>query len=187
MAYTALFDACVLYPAPLRDLLIRTARTGAFRARWTERIHDEWIRSLIEDRPELAQKLARTRELINKAIPDCLITGYEPLEAGLELPDKDDRHVLASAICGRADVIVTYNLKDFPAECLKPYGVEAQHPDEFLRYLFDLHQPALLSAVRSQRTSLKNPPQSARQLLDTFLEQRLVATVAVLEPMIELL
>jgi predicted nucleic acid-binding protein len=188
MAFTALFDACVLYPAPVRDLLLRTAKTDIFRARWTDRIHDEWIRSLMEERPDLdGSALQRTRELMNAAVPDCLITAYEPFEAGLNLPDVDDRHVLAAAIVGRADVIVTYNLRDFPPEVLQPFGIEAQHPDEFMRHLFDFNTPAVLSAVRAQRAALKRPPQTARELLDTFLARGLVTLVSAIEPSIDLI
>jgi hypothetical protein len=188
MAFTAIYDACVLYPAPLRDLLIRLGRTGLFRAHWTDRIHDEWMRSVMANRPELdVQHLHRTRHLMNQAIPDVLVTGYEVIEPCLALPDVDDRHVLAAAICCRADVIVTYNLKDFPADALKPFGVEAQHPDEFVHHLFHLHQAAVCATVKAQRESLKNPPVSARELLDTFLVQRLPGTVAALETMIDLL
>lgn len=188
MAFIALYDACVLYPAALRDLLMHLARTGAFRARWTARIHDEWTRNVLANRPDIAPpRLQRTRELMDAAVPDCLVTGYEDIEAGLHLPDVDDRHVLAAAIVGHASVIVTFNLKDFPAEVLKPKGIEAQDPDEFIRHLFDLNPGAVMSAVRAQRETLKDPPYTARQLLDTFLEQRLVSTVAALEPFIQAL
>jgi hypothetical protein len=169
MAFTAIYDACVLYPAPLRDLLIRLGRTSLFRAHWTDRIHDEWMRSVIADRPDLdLQLLHRTRDLMNEAIPDVPVTGYEVIEPCLALPDADDRLVLAAAICCRADVIVTYNLKDFPAAVLKPFGVEAQHPDEFVHHLFHLHQAAVCATVKAQRESLKKPPVSARELPDTF-------------------
>jgi hypothetical protein len=99
MAFTALYDACVLYPAPLRDLLLQLALTDLFRAKWTEAIHDEWTRNLLANRPELKPELlARTRELMNAHVRDCLVEDYEPLVAGLTLPDPDDRHVLAAAI-----------------------------------------------------------------------------------------
>ena len=79
-SFVAVYDACVLYPAPLRDLLLRLALTDLFRARWTERIHEEWTRSVLKDRPDLtAQQLQRTRELMNLAVPDCLVIGYEGL------------------------------------------------------------------------------------------------------------
>ena len=115
----AVFDACVLYPAPIRDLLLRLAVTGLFRARWSERIHDEWIQAVLRNRQDLKrEQLDRTRELMDQAVPDCLVSGYEGIEATLALPDPDDRHVLAAAIKCGAGTIVTYNLKDFPDHLL---------------------------------------------------------------------
>lgn len=97
--FTAVFDACVLYPAPLRDLLIWLALSGRFRARWSAQIHEEWRRNLLRKCPDLsAQQLARTIRLMDEAIPDAVVTGHEPLIAGLDLPDSNDRHVLAAAI-----------------------------------------------------------------------------------------
>jgi hypothetical protein len=187
-SFVAVYDACVLYPAPLRDLLLHLALTGLFRARWTERIHDEWIGSVLADRADItAAQLARTRSLMDIAIPDALVTGYEGLIDQLTLPDPDDRHVLAAAIRSHAGVIVTYNIKDFPLDQLRPYGIEAQHPDEFVMHLLDLSPGAVYSAVRSQRQMLKNPPRSVREFLDTLLLLGLASTVAALEPMHELL
>jgi hypothetical protein len=94
-SYTAVLDACVLYPAPLRDFLMELAAGGLFRAKWTEQIHDEWIRNLLKKRDDLTiEQLTRTKTLMNTAIPDCMIEGYEELIVGLQLPDEDDRHVL---------------------------------------------------------------------------------------------
>ena len=96
MAPIVLYDACVLYPAPLRDLLMRLALTDLFQARWTDQIHDEWTRNVLANRPELtAESLARCRRLMDEHVPDCLVTGYESLIPTLSLPDPDDRHVLA--------------------------------------------------------------------------------------------
>src|SRR5438270_12260865 len=135
---TAVYDANILYPAPLRDLFIRLAQTGLVRARWTEAIHDEWVRNVLKDNPTLSpDRLARTRTLMNEAVRDCLVTGYEDLIESLSHPDPDDRHVLAAAIRAGAAVIVTYNLKDFPAETLARFDIEAQHPDDFLVSLLD--------------------------------------------------
>src|ERR1700704_4516131 len=95
----AVYDANILYPAPLRDLFIRLAQAGLVRARWTEAIHDEWIRNVLKDKPHVsAEGLARTRGLMNEAVRDCLVTGHEHLIASLSLPDPDDCHVLAAAI-----------------------------------------------------------------------------------------
>lgn len=186
--FVAVYDACVLYPAPLRDLLLRLALTDLYRARWSERIHTEWMRALHEQRPDLTpEQLERTRALMDRAVPDCLVSDYDGLIANISLPDPDDRHILAAAIHCQAGVIVTYNLKDFPAEALAPFGMEVQHPDEFVSHLFDLSPGAVCAAVRDQRQALKNPPRSVRELLDTFLSLGLAGTVSALESMQELL
>jgi predicted nucleic acid-binding protein len=182
------YDACVLYPAPLRDLLLRLALTDTFRARWTDRIHDEWIRAVLASRSDLnAAQLARTRALMDTAIPDALVTGYDALIEQLTLPDPDDRHVLAAAIRAQASVIVTSNLRDFPSEHLRPHGIEVQHPDAFVAQLLDLSPGSVCTAVRDQRQSLKNPPRSVRELLDTFLSLGMASTVLALESMQELI
>jgi hypothetical protein len=132
-SYTALLDANVLYPAPVRDLLLQLAVTDVYKARWTADIHREWIENLLENEPHCDRaKLERTRDLMDSNTRDALVTGYESLIPTLQLPDPNDRHVLAAAIVGRCDVIVTANLKDFPYAVLVPFGIEAQHPDEFL-------------------------------------------------------
>lgn len=175
--FTVLYDACVLYPAPLRDLLMRLALTDLFRARWTDAIHEEWIRSVLANRSDLKrEQLERTRDLMNDNVRDCLVTGHEDLIEGLNLPDPNDRHVLAAAIRAGAGVIVTYNLKDFPADSLEPYGIEAQHPDEFITHLLDLSSASVCKAVKRQRASLRNPPLSAGALIDTFENQQLAET-----------
>ncbi len=184
MAFTALYDACVLYPAPLRDLLLQLALTDLFRAKWTEAIHDEWTRNLLANRPELKPELlARTRELMNAHVRDCLVADYEPLVAGLTLPDPDDRHVLAAAIRARADVIVTFNLSDFPADVLKTYRLEAQHPDEFIAHLSDLAPEAVALAARTCRSRLKNPSKTEVEYLEILAMQKLPETVSFLRRM----
>lgn len=186
--FGAVYDACVLYPAPLRDLLVRLAQTGLFRGRWTAQIHEEWIQTLLANRPDLTRvRLERTRTLMDAAVPDCLVTGHESLIAGLTLPDADDRHVLAAAITCQAGVIVTYNLRDFPDSELGRFGIEAQHPDEFIRHLFDLSPAAVCQAVRELRSDLRKHPKTVQQLLDTFLAAGLAETVSALETMTNLL
>jgi predicted nucleic acid-binding protein len=183
-----LYDANVLYPAPLRDLLIRLAQAGLVRARWTEAIHDEWIQNVLQHNPQLSsQRLTRTRRLMNEALRDCLVTEYEDLIDSLTLPDPDDRHVLAAAIRADAEVIVTYNLKDFPAETLARFDVEAWHPDDFLRVLLDAAPSVVCAAVKRQRESLRNPPKSVEELLTTLESQGLPQAVARLRPFADLL
>ncbi len=178
-AYSVLYDACVLYPAPLRDLLLRLAMVDLFRARWTETILDECFRNLAKNRPDLQPaQFARTRELMNAHVLDAVITGHETLIPSITLPDPDDRHVLAAAICGGVDAIITYNLTDFPAQVLKTYGIEAQHPDEFIACQLDLGPARVLTAVREQRAALKRNPRTLDEFLATLEQQRLVQTVA---------
>jgi predicted nucleic acid-binding protein len=185
---TAVYDANVLYPAPLRDLLVRVAQAGLVRARWTETIHNEWMRHVLKDRPQLSrERLARTRTLMNEAIRDCLVTGYEEIIDSLRLPDPDDRHVLAAAIRARAQVIVTCNVTDFPAEALTRHGIEAQHPDDFVSGLIELAPATVCEAVRRQRQSLRNPPKRVDELLATLEAQGLTQTVARLRPFADLL
>ncbi|MCG3139122.1 MAG: hypothetical protein HJJLKODD_03000 [Phycisphaerae bacterium] len=186
--FTALFDACVLYPAPIRDLLMQLAMTDLFRARWTQQIHEEWINNLLQNRPDLTrEQLERTRTLMDSHVRDCLVTNYESLIEGLNLPDPSDRHVLAAAIRSQTHVIVTYNLKHFPTDILAPFGVEAQHPDEFISHLIDLSPGEVCKAVKRQRESLKHPPQTAKQLLETLTKNQLPEAVKRLNEFVELL
>ena len=117
--FSAIFDACVLYPAPLRDF-------------------------------------------------------------GVILPDLNDRHVLAAAIHCGATVIVTFNQRDFPADELASYGVESQHPDEFVENLFDLDAPAVVAAAQRQRAQLKNPPIDVDRYREILFRQGLVQTTKAL-------
>jgi predicted nucleic acid-binding protein len=120
--FTVVYDACLLYPASIRDLAVELARTGLLRAKWTTRIHAEWINALIRQRPELDRaRLERVAALMNSGVTDCLVTGFESLEAGLtELPDPDDRHVLAAAIHSGAQEIVTFKSPRLSRHCVAP-------------------------------------------------------------------
>lgn len=121
--YTAVLDACVLYPVCIADALMSMAVAGLFAAKWTTLIEDEWIRNLEERRPDLVGKLVRRRDDMRQAIPDweVLEANWRAVASGLSLPDPDDVHVLAAAIAGHADCIVTANLKD----CLPAQAIDA--------------------------------------------------------------
>jgi predicted nucleic acid-binding protein len=174
----ALLDACVLYPAPLRDLLMQLALADLFQARWTDSIHEEWIRNVLADRPDLSRaSLERCRQLMDLHVPDCLVTGYEPRILGLSLPDPDDRHVLAAAIEAQAELIVTFNLRDFPPQVLEGFGLEAADPDDFITRLWDEQPEGVIAAARLHRASLKRPPKSVAEYLGTLELCRLVETV----------
>jgi predicted nucleic acid-binding protein len=179
--FTAFYDANVLYPTELRNLLMHLALTGLFRARWSADVHEEWISNLLKKRPDLTRdKLERTRMLMDKHAVDALVTGYEDLIPALHLPDPDDRHVLAAAIRGHADVIVTMNLRDFPSNTISTFGIEAQHPDEFVLHLLDLAPVAVVAAAQDHRQSLKNPPKTVAEYLATLERQGLIQAASVL-------
>lgn len=185
---TVLYDACVLYPAPLRDLLLHVAVSDFFHAKWTDAIHDEWIRNVLKDRPDLKpEQLQRTRELMNAHVLDCLVTGYETLIDSVTLPDPDDRHVLAAAIHAGADLIVTFNIRDFPEKILKSYGMEAQHPDDFLTFQLDLAPNFVCAAAKRHRASLKKPPKNVDEYLATLEALGLAQTVSGLRRFAELI
>ncbi|HVX86180.1 MAG TPA: PIN domain-containing protein [Phycisphaerae bacterium] len=173
----AVYDACVLYPAPLRDLLMHVALEDLFLARWTEAIHEEWMRNVLRDRPDLRrEQLERTRALMNAHVRDCVVEGYEPVIPQLELPDPDDRHVLGAAIHAEAQIIVTFNLADFPARSLRPWGIESQHPDEFVNRWLNEAPDVVCRAAKRQRGNLKRPPVSVATYLELMARLGLVRT-----------
>ncbi len=157
------------------------APTGLFRAKWSAEIHEEWISALLRNRPDLTRtKLERTRMLMDLHATDALVTDYQHLIPGLQLPDPNDRHVLAAAIRASADVIVTINLRDFPPEVMSTFGIEAQHPDEFILHLLDLAPGVVVGAAQDHRLSLKNPAKTIEEYLNTLEAQGLTQTVSVL-------
>jgi predicted nucleic acid-binding protein len=173
--FTALVDASVLYSGILTDLIIETSRSGIYMARWSNDIHEEWISALLSRRPDLTRAaLERRRNAMDEAVPDCLVTGYEPLVGAVQLPDPDDNHVLAAAIAGHADVIVTRNLKHFPSEILASHQLEAQDPDTFLIHQRGLDEGRFLESVRAIRRRLMNPPKSPDEWLEGLEKAGLV-------------
>lgn len=158
------------------------AATDLFRAKWTNRIHEEWMTSLLKKRPDLKQEdLERTCELMNRHALDCLVEDFEDLIPTISLPDPDDRHVLAAAIRGGADRIVTFNLQDFPAAALQKHGIEAQPPDSFITGLIDLDFELVCTAAKRHRNSLRKPPKTVAEYLETLQCQRLPQTVSRLQ------
>lgn len=167
--FTVLYDANVLYPNALRDILLRLAGTGIYQARWTDEILDEVFRNLKANRPDLdSAKLERTRQLMCLAVDDCLVTGYEDLIESLSLPDPNDRHVLAAAIRCGAQVIVTENRRDFPQEVTDKYGMEVQGADEFLCDQIDLFGTRVHQAITYAAAAFKNPPKTVGDVLDAL-------------------
>lgn len=165
--FTVMLDACILYSAPLRDLLIELAVGDLFRAKWSADIEEEWLHAVLRDRPDLEEAALRlTCSRMRSAVLDCFVTGHQALVAALDLPDKNDRHVLAAAIHGKCDAILTFNLSDFPVDIVGLYDIEVLHPDDFLHFQFGLSDESVISAVRRVRARLTRPPVGARAYLD---------------------
>lgn len=167
--FSAVLDACVLYPAPIRDLLLHLASFDLYTPKWTDRIHQEWKRNLIANRPDLtARQLDRTIREMKTSFPDACIEKYDALITSVHVPDEDDRHILASAIHCKADVIVTFNLKDFPSNYLHQFDIEALHPDLFVSNIIDLNPEKSIDAFLKQVSFLKNPTMSNEQVLESL-------------------
>lgn len=179
MAFVVVYDASVLYPSTLRDLLIRVAQAGLVQAKWTHQILDEVFRNLRRDRPDIPpEALDRTRTLMLAAVRDCLVTGYEPLIESLQLPDSDDRHVLAAAIWARAQVIGTSNLRDFPRSVLADWDIEAKSPDDFVVDQIHLDRKVVWSCAQQIADSWRNPPGTVGDVLSRLERSGLVQAVA---------
>jgi hypothetical protein len=155
------------------------ALTNLFKARWTNTIHDEWVRNVLKNRPDLTrERLEYTRQRMDTNVPDALVKNYKELIPSLTLPDPDDRHVLAAAIRTKADTIVTMNLRHFPKVGLEPYGVKAQHPDDFAMRLVGMNASAVFQAIMEQQQSLKKPAKAMKEFLETLEQQGLEKVTA---------
>lgn len=163
--FVVLLDANVLFPFRKRDVLLRFYQAGLFRARWSDQILEEWTRNLLTLKPQLAASVAAQQNAMRDHFPEAQVEGHEPLIEALTLPDPDDRHVLAAAIQCGAQHIITENLKDFPANLLASYNIEAIDADEFLSRTFDLYPSEALEILRQLRAHYKNPPYSQSEFI----------------------
>jgi hypothetical protein len=167
----ALLDACALFPAALRDTLLRAVERGLYAGRWTEAILEELVRNLVAHGGVTPASAEALRAAIRGAFPNALVAGYEHRIEGLTNHPKD-RHVLAAAIHSGATVIVTSNLRDFPQLALAPYGIAAQSPDDFLCTLLDAFPEQMEQIIAEQAAGLKRPPKTPE---DVFSSVGLVA------------
>lgn len=187
--FTAFIDSNVFFGARLRSLVLALAQTGLFRARWSNYVHEEWTRAVLEKRPDLdAAALAATRAAMDRAVPDCLVGDYESLAATLTLPDAADRPILAAAILARASVIVTFNEKHFPAGELEKFGLHTRHPDDFILDVVSIDDLEFLQAVRWDFRHYRRPPISFDayvESLDRAGAPKVAAFIAALRVVIE--
>jgi hypothetical protein len=187
--YTVLLDANVLYSVAISDALMEVAATGIYAAKWSRAIDDEWIRNLAKNRKRAEADFYVRRDQMHDACPDWEVPeeGWKLIEPCLTLPDANDRHVLAAAIAGHADSIVTINIKDFPASVLEPLGITALHPDEFLLQQLQLEPLIVLPAFKEMRARLKNPAYTPEKFVDALERHGLTQTAAFLGQAVQLI
>jgi hypothetical protein len=169
-----IFDACILYPFHLRNIVVQIAVDRLVDARWTDEIHDEWIRNLTADVPGIPiERLQITRKLMNDALPDATVTGYRAHLEAITLPDPNDRHVVAAAITAGASGILTWNLRDFPTRELKKHGLVRQNPDVFLTDLYNKAPDLTVASLANARRNLSKTRISALDFIEILKNQNL--------------
>lgn len=169
---TAVCDACVLYPFHQRNILIQASADGLYDARWTEEIHDEWMRNLIANVPTLSiERLYTTRRLMEQALPEALVGKFHHHIEAINLPDPDDRHVVAAAIEAKASLILTWNLRDFPAKELRKNRLIRETPDGFLAGIYDEAPDLVIGSLANARRNLTKSSTSAQEFLELLGRQ----------------
>jgi hypothetical protein len=178
----AVYDACVLYPFHLRNLLVQCAVDRVVEARWTDEIHDEWIGNLSANNPNVpVRRLRETRDLMNAVLPTATVADYQLIVPAIFLPDPGDRHVVAAAVAADASVIVTWNVRDFPVAELRKHGLKRETPDAFLAGLYELIPDVMIEVAARARRNLRTSRVSAREYMDALRRQRLIRFASKIE------
>ena len=187
--YTALLDANVLYSVAISDAMMEVSSTGIFAAKWSSRIDEEWTTNLAANHRRPVSDFYTRRDMMHKVCPDWEVPdrAWRLIEPSLELPDPKDRHVLAAAIAGHADSIITCNLKDFPADVLEPLAITALHPDDFLLQQLELNPLTVLPAFKRMRARLKNPTFTPEYFVAAMERNGLLQTAAYLRQAVQLI
>lgn len=185
MTITAVLDANVLYPIKLRGMLLWVAHLGGFAPVWSDIILDEWTRNLKKNNPDIdIKKLEKSCHQMNQGFPFSNISGKEIttfLSKVPELPDPDDKHVVAAALASEANYIVTYNLKDFPHRLLNPLGIQALKPDNFFCLLSEQQPQVVYEGIEAARKRWKNPPFTIDELIFWMQNNKLTKLSTFLE------
>jgi predicted nucleic acid-binding protein len=179
--FTVFIDANVFFGARLRSLVLFMAQSKMFRARWTERVHEEWMRNVAQKRNLDISQLEKIRTCMDRSVLNCLVTDYERLEQSFHLPDPDDRHVLAAAIKSGAELILTFNAKDFPTDVVEPLGIEICGPDEFLLDLFGISEELFIEHVKADFHHYKAPPLTFDAYIEALRKAGIPKTAALIE------
>lgn len=168
--YTATIDACVLAGALPRNMVLSLAAAGFFRPRWSGEIMAETGRAIcaIHRRQGIVDPEGvafRHCDAMRRAFPEAMTEGYEKLVPVCNLPDPQDRHVLAAAVQARASVIVTDNIRHFPKDALDTFDIIVSTADDFLADVIDLDAPGAVAALRTVRLRFRKPELDAERLL----------------------
>lgn len=167
--YSAFLDANVLHPAFLRGALLWFADARLLRPVWSQDVLAEWRRSVLRRHTDLDDaKVDTLQHAFTSQFPDAEVTDYAPFIQALELPDADDRHVLAAAIVGRCHGIITTNLKHFPIETVAKFGIEVVHPDDFIVNIIDIDENKAIGACKRHREAMSRSKPTADQYLERF-------------------
>ena len=181
-------DTDVLYSAAKRDILLQSSRLGLVELKWTDDIRRELMDALSRNRPNIQPaRLERIWTEMNRHFPNALVAGYEHLIPALQLPDPDDKHILAAAIQADCDLIVTQNLTDFPDSVLAEYGIVAQSLDSLMLRLLAENPQVVCQAVRLARRRLRRPPYNPDEYVRNLAEHGLAKTAQDLRCYIHLL
>ena len=168
------FDACILYPFHLRNIVVQLAVDRLVDARWTDAIHREWMRSLAARMPAIPlERLQSTRQLMNAALPTAMVSVSQQQLRLVSLPDPDDRHVVAAGIAAGASLILTWNLRDFPAAELRKHGLRRQTPDAFLAELYDDVPDPVIGSLANAKRNLNKSRVSAFDFIEILRNQGL--------------
>jgi|SaaInlStandDraft_3_1057020.scaffolds.fasta_scaffold38506_1 hypothetical protein len=184
--FIVIYDSCILHPPTFRTLFIELAMTELFQAKWTNEINQEWKNSVLKKNPNITQEhVDKVEKDLGVAVPNYLVTGYENLIHSIsDMPDINDRHVLAAAIRCNAEAIVTQNLKDFPKEILSKYDIEALSADTFISLQFGFSKEKVISAIKESRKWVRSKP-SPEEYLQSLKKKGLTKTVAFLRDWID--
>lgn len=163
--FTAVLDTNAVYPVIIRDILFWFAHYDLYTLKWSEHIFDEW-KKVMKEKGVSEEEANKRIDKANLAFPDALVQNYKSLIDHLELPDEDDRHVLAAAIKTNANVIVTNNIKDFPEAYLQSFSLNAKTADDFLTDIIDLNQEQAIAAFKEMVLNKKNPKQDEFEVLN---------------------
>lgn len=186
--FTAVLDTDVLVAVLVRNTLLTLAEAGFYRARWSDVTLDEFTRVLPRANPEVSPETAlRQRNRMTIAFPEGMVEVDAQLIAALTLPDPDDRHVLAAAIMSRAGVIVSNNLKDFPAVTLDRYGITCLSADDFCADCLDLGDAEAVAAIRTMRLRFQKPEIDGQDLIRRYERCGMGQTANLLQAFLPLL